>query len=215
MNMKVQIAIADDHKLFAQGIQNLISLEDKIEVVNHSLNGKEIVDFVENNDVDVILMDLEMPETDGFEATIQIRKFNEKVKIIALTMHDSEEFISHIMEIGANGFLSKDSEYETVKDAIFTSMANGYYMTPNVSQAMIKALVRNKSITPSFNEPELSERELEVIRLICSEKTSKEIGEALHLSSRTVDGHRERILEKIGARNTVGIVMYAVRNGIA
>jgi DNA-binding NarL/FixJ family response regulator len=214
MNSKFQIAIADDHLLFAQGIKNLLEVENKMEVVNHSLNGNEIVEFVRGNEVDVVLMDLEMPEMDGFEATTEIRKFNEKVKIIALTMHDSQEFISHIMEKGANGFLSKDCEYETLKDAIFTSIINGYYMTPNVSQAMIKALVRNKTIVPTFKDPQLSEREIEIIRLLCAEKTSKEIGEALFISPRTVDGHRERILEKIGARNTVGIVMYAVRSGI-
>jgi len=209
-----KIAVVDDQHLFRKGIISLLEEFEELKIIMEAANGKELISALKKEQPDVILMDLEMPVMDGIETTEYVRKKYPEVKIIILTMHDDDSFISHLIEKGANGFLLKDSNIETVVDAIYAVIKNGFHFTDRVSKAMVKGLVKSQKIKPSFNTVNLTNKEIEVLKFICKEYTTKEIGEKLGVSTRTVEGHRDNVLHKTGARNTVGIVMYAVKNNL-
>jgi DNA-binding NarL/FixJ family response regulator len=160
-------------------------------------------------------MDLKMPIMDGMEATKILRKKNNPVKILVITMYEDDKFIIHLMENGANGYLLKNADPEEIIKSIYAVHENGYYFNDVVNKALLKKLVMKSNFKPSFNQNiELTEREMEVLKLICEEKTATEIGKEIFLSPRSVEGIRTRLIEKIGVRNTAGLVMFAVKNGI-
>lgn len=212
----IKIAIADDHALFRKGIVNIIQDFEGIEVIMEASNGLEIVEKVKLAETkpDVILMDLKMPELDGIEATEEIHQLLPDIKILILSMHDEEQFILHMMENGANGYLLKDSEPDELEKAIRGVVGEEFYFDEYVVKIMHKGLLKRKRVKPMLDESKVffSERELEVLELICKEKTAQEIGKVLFISPRTVDGHRNKLLEKTGAKNTVGLVVYAIKN---
>ena len=210
----ITIGIIDDHELFRKGLVSLFDEYPEIKVVLEAGHGLELLDKLKSIQPDVILMDIEMPYLNGIEATLAVRKKYANIKILPLTMHNEEEFVIHLMERGANGFLLKDYGIETILDAIFSVHETGYYFNDKVSKAMIKNLVKGKIISPTFQNQSLTERELAIVRLICAENNSKEIGEKLCMSARTVEGIREDLLKKIGAKNIAGIVMYAMKHNL-
>jgi len=160
-------------------------------------------------------MDLKMPIMDGMEATQLIRKKYPDLKVLVVTMYDDDKFIIHLMEIGANGYLLKNAEPDEIRKAIYAVKENGYYFNDLVNKALLKKLVIKSNIKPSFNQNiELSERELEVLKLICEEKTASEIAKEIFLSHRSVEGIRQRLIEKVGVRNTAGLVLFAIKSGI-
>ena len=218
MSRDITIGVIDDQHLFRQGIISLLKEFAGFKVVMQASNGKELLDELKETpkkDIpDVLLLDIEMPIMDGIEATIALRKKYPEIKIVILTMHNDEEMIIHLIENGANGFLPKNSDIEIVADAIVSVKENGYYFSDHVSKVMVKGLVVSKQIKPSFNSINLSDREIEILTLICKEFTNKEIAEKLNLNARTIDEYRNRLLKKIGAKNTAGLVMYAIKNHI-
>jgi len=211
---KIKIALADDQELFRQGLQALLSDYEDFKVVFTASNGQELLDKLKDNPVDIVLVDLEMPVMNGLEATKKIKENFPDIKVLPITMHDEEDFVVHLIESGASGYLVKNVDVEYLADAIFSVFDTGYYFNDMVSKAMVKGLVKSKRVTPTFGQITFTDREKEVIQLICQELTNKEIGEKLCVSVRTVDGHRERIMQKTGVRNTAGIVMYAVKNNL-
>lgn len=212
---KIKIAIADDYAIFREGIKAGLNRDKNLDVMLEAENGEELLNEIEKNQPDVIIMDLKMPVMDGMEATRQIRKKYEQIKILAVTMYDDDKFIIHLMENGANGYLLKNADAKEIRKAIYAVHENGYYFNDIVNSALLKKLVIKGNFKPSFNQDiEFSERELDVIKMICNEKTAVEIGTELFLSPRSVEGIRQRLIEKIGARNTAGLVMFAVKSGI-
>ncbi len=211
---KYKVAVVDDQKLFRQGIISLLEEFEELKIIIEAENGKELMCALKKEQPEVILLDLEMPVMDGIETTEKVRKKYPEIKIIILTMHDDDSFISHLIEKGANGFLLKDSTIETVVDAIYAVINNGFHFNDRVSKAMVKGLVKSQKIKPSFNTANLTNKEMEILQLICKEYSTKEIAEKLVISTRTVEGHRDNVLHKIGARNIVGIVMYAIKNNL-
>jgi DNA-binding NarL/FixJ family response regulator len=214
MKKTIKLAVADDQQLFRKGLVSLIDEFDDLSVVIEASNGKDLLEKLKVKTPDVILLDFEMPEMDGIEATDIIRKKYPGIKILILTLHNEEEIILHLVEKGAHGFLLKDNPIDVVVDAIYAVIDNGYFFNDRVSKAMVNGLVRNQQIRPNFVRADLSTREIEVLKLICKEHTNKEIAEKLFISVRTVDGHREKILYKTKARNVVGMVMYAMKHGL-
>ncbi len=214
MKKTIKLGVVDDQHLFRKGLISLIREFEELDIIVEASNGNELVEQLKISQPEVILLDLEMPGMDGIETTMYLKRMHPEIKILILTMHNEEEIILHLIEKGAHGFLLKDHPIETLVDAIYAVIENGYYFNDHVSKVMVKGLVRNQKIKPSFNEVRLSEREVEVVRLICREYTNKEIADKLFISVRTVDGHREKVLQKTGAKNTAGIVMYAIRNNI-
>lgn len=211
---KIKLAVVDDQLLFRRGIISLIKEFEEIDVVIEAGNGKELIEGIKKRKPHIVLLDLQMPVMDGIETTAYLSEKYPDVKILILTMHDDDEFILHLIEKGANGFLLKNNSIDIVIDAIYSIVENGYYFNDRISKTMIKGLVRSKKIKPVFQSVSLSDREIEVIMLICKEYTNKEISERLCISIRTVENHRDKILEKTGARNTAGIVMFALKNNL-
>lgn len=215
MNTTIKIAIADDYKIFRDGLKVGLSAEANFEVILEADNGENLIKAMEQSMPDVIIMDIKMPIMDGMEATKLIRKLYPLVKVLVVTMYDDDKFVIHLMEIGANGYLLKNAEPDEIRKAIYAVSENGYYFNDLVNKALLKKLVIKNQIKPSFNQDiELTERELEVLKLICEEKTAIEIGKEIFLSPRSVEGIRQRLIEKVGVRNTAGLVMFAVKNGM-
>ena len=210
--MKPKILIVDDDP------DIVTILRDRLDSLGYETctasDGLQGLERIERDQPDLILLDLEMPLMDGIETTEYLQRKYPEIKILILTMHNEEEIILHLIEKGAHGFLLKDQPIETLVDAVYAVIDNGYYFNDHISKIMVKGLVRSQKIKPSFIEVRLSSREIEVIKLICREYTNKEIADKLFISVRTVDGHREKILQKTKAKNTVGIVMYAIKNNL-
>jgi DNA-binding NarL/FixJ family response regulator len=212
---KIKIAIADDYKIFRDGIKVGLLNDDNLEVVLEADNGEDLLAGFDKNLPDVVIMDLKMPIMDGMEATKIIKKKYATVKVLVVTMYDDDKFIIHLMENGANGYLLKNADAEEIKKSIYAVHENGYYFNDVVNKALLKKLVLKGNLKPSFNQNiEFTERELEVLKLICEEKTAVEIGKEIFLSPRSVEGIRQRLIEKVGVRNTAGLVMFAIKNGI-
>jgi DNA-binding NarL/FixJ family response regulator len=212
---KIKIALADDYKIFREGLKVSLSSDDQINVIHEADNGEDLLTNIEKDKPNLIIMDLKMPIMDGMEATQIIRKKYPEINILVVSMYDDDKFIIHLMEIGANGYLLKNAEPDEIRKAIHAVTENGYYFNDLVNKALLKKLVIRSNIKPSFNENvELTERELEVLKLICEEKTATEIGKEIFLSPRSVEGIRQRLIEKVGVRNMAGLVMFAAKSGI-
>lgn len=214
--LKIRIAIADDYSIFRDGLRVGFNRDKNLEVIFEASNGEELMCKLEDVQPDVILMDLKMPAMDGMEAMNLIRKkYAGNIKILVLTMYDEVKFIIHLMENGANGYLLKNTDPKEIRKAIYSVHESGYYFNDIVTKALLKKLTIKGSTRPSLDQNiEFSERELDVLKMICDEKTATEIGTELFLSPRSVEGIRMRIIEKTGVRNTAGLVMFAIKNGV-
>ncbi len=210
----MRIAVVDDHALFRKGIISMLEDIPGAEIVFDAGNGQELLDQLPENPVELILLDLQMPVMDGLTAIPLVKKQAPDAKIVIISMHQEDQFISHVMELGANGYLLKDAEFEELEIALSSVQESGFYFNENVSKALLSRLVQKNQLQPSFNTEEvLVEREMEVLELICKELTTAEIADRIHLSPRTVEGYRNRLLEKTKARNTAGLVVYAAKQG--
>lgn len=210
----IHIAVVDDHLLFRKGIISLFSYYNELEVVIEATNGIDLFNQLENKRVDVVLLDLQMPQMDGFSTSRELQARYPKIKIIILSMSVVNEQLRHLIDLGVSGYLLKNQDIDSVIDAIHTVYQNDYYFNELVSLPLVHELVQNKTLNPTFECVCLSEREIEIVQLICEEYTNKEISDRLNLSIRTIEGHRERILMKTNAKNVVGIVMYAVKHNL-
>ncbi|HNL83174.1 MAG TPA: response regulator transcription factor, partial [Chitinophagaceae bacterium] len=186
-----------------------------IKFVLEASNGEELLKNIEEANPNVVLMDLRMPVKDGIEATKYINKHYPKIAVLILTMHDEEKFVTHLMENGANGYLLKNADPLEIKKAILEVATKGYYLNNYVNRILLKrAHNKSKSITINANPDEISEKEREVLRYICMEFTSQQIGDKMNISARTVETIKERLMERFGAKNTAGLVFYAVKNDL-
>lgn len=212
---KINIAIADDYKIYREGLKKCLASDKALSVILEADNGDDLINGFKDNLPDVVIMDLKMPIMDGMEATQVIRKKFPSVKVLVVTMYDDDKFIIHLMENGANGYLLKNAEPDEIRKSIYAVYENGYYFNDLVNKALLKKLVIKSNFKPSFNQDiDFTERELEVLKLICEEKTAAEIAKQIFLSPRSVEGIRQRLIEKVGVRNTAGLVMFAIKNGI-
>jgi DNA-binding NarL/FixJ family response regulator len=211
----IKVAIADDHKIFRKGVILSLRPYSAIKFVQEAENGQELLDGLAASEPDVVLMDLRMPQKDGIETTKIIAKQYPAIHIIALTMYEDERFVSHMMEIGANGYLLKSADPSEIKRAIIEVATKGYYLNNFVNRILLKkSHVRTKTI-PSLNtEITLNDREREVVRYICMEFTAQEIAQKIDVSPRTVEAIKDRLMERFGAKNTAGLVFFAVKNNL-
>ncbi|HRX10437.1 MAG TPA: response regulator transcription factor [Draconibacterium sp.] len=212
-NDKINIVITDDHKLFRKGIIALLEDFDFIGEINEASNGKELLDLLSEIKIlpDLILLDLRMPIMDGVEAQQKIKDIYPEIKIIILTMEDDEQFILHLISEGVNGYLLKNADPVEMEQAILKVYKKGFYFSEDISSLVMKNLNKKEKVETIFN-PDFSERELQVLKLICKEYTNAEIAETFDVSVRTAEGYRQKLVEKAGAKNIAGLVILALKH---
>ncbi|MEQ9402312.1 MAG: response regulator transcription factor [Cyclobacteriaceae bacterium] len=213
---KLNILVTDDHTLFRRGTMMLLETFEEIDFVDEAKNGKEALQKLSEKEFDLVLLDLEMPVMDGWEASRKIISKFPKAKIVMISMHDSLQIISDLIEIGVHSYLLKNADPEEVHRAILSVINNDFYYNQLVSSALHKKIKRDGlSKNLIQNRADVSPREIEILQLICQELTMKEIGEKLFLSEQTIQTHRKNLMKKTQAKNAVGLVKFAFQNGIA
>lgn len=213
----IRIAIAEDQSIFRNGLMKLLNDIEGFEVVLAVENGQLLVDALETTAVDLTLIDFRMPVKNGMEATKEIRERFPEIKVLLLSMYDDVEFVELAIENGANGYLSKDDDAEEIQLAIRSAVETGYYLNDRTSKMFIAKMVHSGKILPAFEISSgsiFNETELVILELICNEMTTQEIADKLFKSRRTIESARTLMMNKVGARNVVGLVMYAIQNGI-
>lgn len=213
-NEKIKVVIADDHDLYRDGLQSLLSKDPEIKVVAEACNGAQLIDMTAMHHPDVVITDLCMPGISGIEAIKEIHK-NGLKRIIVLSTFDNEQFIVEALEAGAIGYIIKNAQKGEIIEAIKTVDQFHPYYCQSTSLRLVKNISKSKFNPYSPITSNLfSEKEKEIIRLICREKSSEEIAQSLYMSKRTVDGIRGRILSKMNVKSIAGLVIYAVKNSI-
>jgi DNA-binding NarL/FixJ family response regulator len=214
MKRPIHIGMAEDHLLFRQGVIALLKEYEEINILFDVGNGKELLDILKTSKPDIVLLDIEMPVMNGKEALAKIQEKYPNVKVIMISMHYDDAYITEYIINGAVGFLPKNCDIEKIVDAIYAVYEQGYYFDSKISKSLVVKLMKADKVNPTITELMLSEREIEVLKLTCLEKTNQEMSEELFISKRTVEGHRKSILKKTNAKNVVGLVMYAIKHKI-
>lgn len=214
-NHIIKVAIADDHALFRTGVKTSLSSRKDIQMIAEAENGMQLLNLLKHVKPDVILLDIQMPIMDGLTTLPEIKKLYPEVKVIMLSMHNDHSVISKMMEIGANSYLTKDSDSEMIYQAIKTCYEQEFFFNDLTNKALLNGL-RMKKVTESavdYDVP-LSEKEKTVLKLMCEEKSTREIASAVDLSPRTVEAIRDKLKTKTGSKSLAGLIMYAVKAGI-
>lgn len=209
---KLKLIIADDHTMFLQGIISLIKHESSIKIVGKAVNGIEVLNILKIQSADIVILDISMPEMDGIELSKILKKEYPFIKIIIVSTHSNAKIISRLIRIGVNGYLLKNAEKAELLEAIYTVADGKKYFSKDVED---QYLSNNQKIEKQIsNLTELSSREKEILVLIAHEYNTAEIAEKTFISLNTVNTHRRNLLSKLNAKNTAGLVKYAVENGL-
>ena len=212
---EIKVAIADDHKIFRKGVILSLRPYTNIKFIMEAENGEDLLAKIPGSMPDVVLCDLKMPIKDGIDATKLIAKKFPEIRVIILTMYEDERFVGHLMDCGAAGYLLKSTEPSEIKKAIMDVMRTGFYLNPFVNKVLIKKNYSKQKFNPSLTtEVVLSEREKEVLTLVCMEFTAAEIALKMDISARTVEAIKDRLMERFGVKNSVGLVFYAMKNSL-
>ncbi len=216
MSEKIKVLITDDHALFRQGVKSALSFRQDIEFMGEAENGMQLLNLLKFLKPDVILLDIQMPIMDGIATLPEVKKILPDVKVIMLTMHNEVTLISKLMGIGANSYLTKDSDSDTIYQAIKSCFENEFYFNEFTNRAMLSGLRTQQAAPTGLNgeEADLSDKEIQVLKLMCDEKSTKEIAEIVEISPRTVEAIRDRLKIKTGAKSTAGLILYAVKHGL-
>ena len=208
---KLHIHLVDDHSLFREGLKFLLLQSNFIADVEESENGRISLDKLDVTKPDLVIMDIQMPEVDGITASKLAWEKYPDLKIIALSMFSEEEYYTKMIDVGVKGFLLKNSQFEDVQKAIVEVYEGNNFFSPEILEHIISSMYKKKTEKPVLD---LTEREIEVLYNICKGLSNQEIADLLCISKRTVDKHRENLLLKTEAKNTAGLVVYAIKNGI-
>jgi DNA-binding NarL/FixJ family response regulator len=210
---EIKIGIADDHKIFRKGVILSMRQYTNIRFIFEAENGEELLQMIPDNMPDIVLCDLKMPLKDGIDATKAITKLYPKIRVIVLTMYEDDRFVGHLMDCGAAGYLLKNTEPAEVYKAINDVKKTGFYLSPFVNRILIRKNYNKQKFSPSLaTEAVLSEREKEVLTLVAMEFTASEIAAKVFISARTVEAIKDRLMERFGVKNSVGLVFYAMKN---
>jgi len=211
---KIRVLLADDHKIFRDGVRSILEKEKDIEVVDEAANGLEVIAKMEQLEVDVLVLDIDIGKPNGIEITEMINEKHPETKILILSMMGLHDFVIQALEKGAIGFLLKNTGKDEVLTAIRSVSKGDSYFSREVSAILIEQLHRPASSKKKSADIPISPREIEVLKLIGQEYSNSEIAEKLFISIRTVDTHRRNLLEKLGAKNTAGLVKFAIQKGL-
>jgi DNA-binding NarL/FixJ family response regulator len=213
----IKIAVADDHKIFRDGIKIALSAKENLKMLWEAADGKDMMHKISVKLPDVLLMDIRMPEIDGINALQILRKEYETIKIIVLTMYDDEQMINKMMEMGANAYLTKTTDPEEIYTAILTCMNEEFYFNDLVNKAVMGKLMQKKNVRHHYADVlpiTFTEKETKILQLLSEDNTTEEISQAVFLSPRTVETIRQNLKSKVGAKTIGGLIMYAMRNKI-
>ena len=213
----IKVLIADDHVLYRAGVKTALSTKKDIKVIAEADNGMHLLNMLKMIQPDVILLDIQMPVMDGIGALPEIKKNWPHIKVIMLTMMDDHSMITKLMELGANSYLSKTSDSEIIYEAIKTCFEQEYYFNSLTNKALLTNLKQRNNVMPQKfapQEAQLNDKEMLILKLMCEEKSTKEIADLVDLSPRTVEAIRDKLKVKTGAKSTAGLIMYAVKNNI-
>jgi DNA-binding NarL/FixJ family response regulator len=214
MQKTVKVILCDDHDIVREGLISMLKTDPKIKVIGEVGNGKILLELIKKNKPDIVLLDVEMPVMGGEEALSVITRRFPDVKVIVLSMHYSNALVTDFLSKGAAAYLPKNVNAKTLLKAIYSVQETGEYLDSECAQALLHTLKREKNLQASSSKASLSQREEEITRLIILGKKSKEIGNELYISTRTVTFHRENISKKIRAKSVTDLVIYAIKNGI-
>lgn len=211
----IKVAIADDHILFRTGVKTALSMKKDIKMVAEADNGMQLLTLLKHVQPDVILLDIQMPIMDGITTLPEIKKLYPEVKVVMLTMHNDHSMISKLMELGANAYLTKNSDSEVIYEAVKTVFRQEYYFNTLTNKALIDGLrVKRQTENAMPTDAKLTDKEVTILKLMCEEKSTKEIADMVDLSPRTVEAIRDKLKTKTGAKSMAGLVMFAVKSGI-
>ncbi len=215
MKNTIKLVIADDHEIFRDGLALMLSRQEDIALIGQAENGRELLDLVRSLSPDLVITDIKMPHMGGIEATRQLVKMYPDIKIIALSMYDEDNLIVDMLEAGAKGYLLKNADKKEILEAILTVYEDNNFYCRHTSARLAAMIVKSRFNPHKSAQPiEFSDREKEIISLICKQQTAQQIGDLLFLSKRTVEGYRTKIMEKMNVKNTAGIVIFALRNNL-
>jgi DNA-binding NarL/FixJ family response regulator len=212
--MKTRVLLADDHKIMREGLRSLLMATPGVEVVGEAGDGRSAVQLALKLSPDVVVMDIGMPDLNGVDATRQIKAHAPTIKVVALSLHSDERFISGMFKAGASGYLLKDGAFEELARAIHTVAEGHTYLCPRIARTVVRDYLRDAQTATVGSVLALSEREREVLQLIAEGKNTKEIAGQLDVSVKTVETHRARIMERLGVHSVAGLTKYAVREGL-
>lgn len=212
--MSIKIIIADDHHMIRDGLKSLLEKEQNFDLIGEAANGREITRLTAEMNPDIVLMDVSMPELNGIEATRQIKEHNEDVGIIALSVHSDVSFVRQMLKAGASGYLVKHCEFKELVQAIYAVDKGELYLSPLISGQVIQDYLRNLAENEATVYTKLSDREREILQMLTEGKTKQEIADTLFISVKTIDSHRQNIMNKLGIDTMPALVRYAIRSGI-
>jgi DNA-binding NarL/FixJ family response regulator len=212
--MKVRIIIADDHKIMRDGLRSLIEKEDDMTIIAEAENGRQAVKYTFEQQPDIIIMDLAMPDMNGIEATRQIIEKSQNTKVIALSMHSDRQFVAGMFKAGASGYLLKDCASDELIKAIRTIQLNRTYLSQDITGILVKEYVSISSRAEEYGLKELTDREREVLQLIAEGHSTKQIADKLFISIKTVEAHRANIMSKLDLHTLPELTKYAIRSGL-
>ena len=213
VNKKIQVAIADDHTLLRKALAKLVTSFENYSVLFEADNGKEIKNKISQHIIpDVVLLDVNMPEMDGYETASWLFKNHPQIKVLALSMFSDEKTIIKMLRLGAKGYILKNIDPEELKNALDSVVKKNFYLSEYISGKIISGL--HKDVDRQEEPVNLTEKEKDFLRLICSEITYKDIAAKMYVSPRTVDEYRNHLFEKLKVKSRIGLVLYAIRNGL-
>lgn len=214
----MKVAIVDDHQLFRKSLAHLLNSFEDIEVVFQANNGREFLDKLNDFKIDLVLLDIQMPEMDGFQTCKVLRDKFPEIYVLIISQLTTKESIHRVMELGAHGFFTKNSDPEQLQDAILSVKENGYYFGQELGNVIREVMLwdnkkpEGSEDTLVIDEDILTAREIEIIKFVSNGSSSKEISEKLKINVRTVESHRRHILEKTKAKNFIGVVIFALKH---
>jgi RNA polymerase sigma factor (sigma-70 family) len=213
--MSIAILIAEDHRVVLDGLHLLLESKQDIKVVGKAVNGREAVQKAKNLKPDIVVMDISMPELNGIEAARQIREFLSSIRIIILSIHSTSEHITRALRVGASGYLLKESTSQELIEAIRIVHAGRRYLSPKISGTLIDKYLDDLD-SGSLEDPleRLSPREREIIQLVVEGKSSAEIADLIYLSPKTIETYRSRLMQKLGVKNVVDLIKFAIGAGL-
>lgn len=212
--MSIKIIVADDHKIIREGLCGLLEKEDDLQIIAQAQDGRETIELVKKHSPDVVIMDIGMPGLNGIEATRHIASEYPKVKIIALSMHSDKKFVKEMLKAGASGYLLKNCAFEELDKAVRIVSSGKTYLSPSISDVIVDNYVRTSSETAHTVFSVLSNREREVLQLLAEGQNTKQIAMSLHVSPKTIETHRSKIMQKLDIDNIADLTKYAIREGL-